>query len=592
MQITIKGRVAKALESDLADIQEIVTKSEDDEGRRRYRQRESYEDLTLDLTKLTRPECERLRDVLASSGLPGTKVLVADINKYLKAEAEGIDQVSARTVRQFAWMLERFIADLPHHLLFSDDEYEGGSFVAYYIDDVAFDPGNEKGGHERYRPPSVAMRMLHIENDSSSASTVTFHAEDCIGMGAEEALREAGYVKENPKLLAKLKEETERYYEVREMVGTKFLAKGLAVQDLDDATTTGSRGYWSRSGKVRMDDFDVPTPCVVDVLFETDTKRSERESDAPVNLYRWHKWNLRYFAPQEDDLARFLEADEDTDEAPEVQVPVHPLVPCFDLRKHRRVRVHVNNLTEYEYKTDIRGGLVLPERDIRMLDMLVDQSRNVFEDVVEGKGSSINILLGGPPGTGKTLSTEVLAEYKKRALYSVQCSQLGLDPESVEKNLVIILQRANRWNAVLLLDEADVYIRKRGLDLQQNAIVGVFLRVLEYASCILVMTTNLPEEVDDAIASRCIIRIDYDVPTPDAQFLIWKSLAGRNKLTIADEDIRAFIKEHPRVSGRDVKNLLKLASFISATEKRPLDASVLKDALDYKPTADVAEAST
>ena len=40
--------------------------------------------------------------------------------------------------------------------------------------------------------------------------------------------------------------------------------------------------------------------------------------------------------------------------------------------------------------------------------------------------------------------------------------------------------RAQRWGAVMLIDEADVYIKRRDDDITMNAVVGVFLRVLEY----------------------------------------------------------------------------------------------------------------
>ena len=101
----------------------------------------------------------------------------------------------------------------------------------------------------------------------------------------------------------------------------------------------------------------------------------------------------------------------------------------------------------------------------------------------------------------------------QRPLYSVQCSQLGLEPADLERELLKIFTRAARWNAILLLDEADVYIHRRGSDIQQNAIVGVFLRVLEYYSGVMFLTTNRAELVDDAIASRCLARIDYQSVT-------------------------------------------------------------------------------
>jgi hypothetical protein len=340
-----------------------------------------------------------------------------------------------------------------------------------------------------------------------------------------------------------------------------------------------------------MNNFGLDSRVVVDVLYEKDSERHDRSHRTPsFDLYRWHEWNLRFFSPSEDALVRHLEADEDTADRPIVQVPVHPLVPCFDLRRHVRLRVHVNNLTPYEYRREVAAGLVLPDVDRKMINILVDQSQNTFQDIVSGKGQSMNILSSGPPGTGKTATAEVFAEFKGRPLYTIQCSQLGLEPGEVESSLSIILQRANRWNAVLLLDEADVYIRRRAADIQQNAIVGVFLRVLEYASCILFMTTNLPENVDDAVASRCIVHLHYDVPTPLAQAKIWHILAELNGIQLDVASVNAFVAKHPNLTGRDVKNLLKLASFICEADGVEMSSEILELALRFKPTLDAKTA--
>lgn len=573
MKIFLKGRVASKLKSDLATFDEEV----------RYDHNGDWNDHTINLASLTRAETERLCRILLDSGLQGTKVVAADIKKYLKAEQEGIEKITARTVRQAAWILERYIVGLPHYLVFEEDS-DSGSYLGHFVADVDYClPRRE------YDREHVVIEFVHIENEVRRKTSESFYAEALLGLTAEEIFKKAGYVAETPTLVAKLKSETEQYYDIRERIGQKFVAKGLGFCDLDDTTEKRGRRSYDRD-TVRLDNFGVKTPVVVDVLSEKDSQKgSDDGSDAHVNLYRWHKWNLRYFTPSEDDLARYLEADEISEFNPEIQVPVHPLVPCFDLRRHSRMRIHVNNLQAYVYRKDIAEGLVIPERDRRLVNLLVDQSANTFQDVVEGKGQSMNVLSGGPPGTGKTLTVEVFAEFKERPLYNVQCSQLGLDPETIENNLSIILQRANRWNAVLLLDEADVYIRQRGDDLTHNAIVGVFLRTLEYASCILFMTTNLPDAVDDAIASRCIVRIRYHLPTIEEQTKIWRNLADLNKIPLNDEEIRKFVALHPTISGRDVKNLLKLASFIAETEKRPVDATALEFALEYKPTAAVKD---
>ena len=75
---------------------------------------------------------------------------------------------------------------------------------------------------------------------------------------------------------------------------------------------------------------------------------------------------------------------------------------------------------------------------------------------------------------------------------------------AMEQALKDVLTRAQRWGAVMLIDEADVYIKRRDDDITMNAVVGVFLRVLEYFNGLLFLTTNRIDDIDEAIVSRCI----------------------------------------------------------------------------------------
>lgn len=584
MMITIKGRIARKMRSDVEEFSRLESRWDDEAEEHDHR------DHQVDLGKLTRSECQRLHDVLRTSGVQGAKVLAADVAKYLQAGERGVERMTARTVRQAAWMMEFYVASLPHHLIFSPDAYEGGSYVGYYVSDVDYIPEYKAsgGGHV---DEHVRIDLVWIDQDARASEDVQLFAEDVLGRTPAQILELAGYTSETPTLLDRLRQETERYYDVRDQVGRKYLARGLARDDLDDATGRSSDHAvsWSRRhrrGVLRMDVDGQAAHVVVDVASEAGSESAGgRRRGTSVRLYRWHPWNLRFHAPGEDDLARHLEADENTDFAPELQLPVHPLVPCFDLRRHLRARVHVNNLAEYAYRPEVAAGLSLPARDRALVELLADHSQNDFQDVVGGKGQSMVVLAGGPPGTGKTLTAEVLSEFKGRPLYNVQCSQLGLDPEQVEKNLGVVLARANRWNAILLLDEADVYVRRRRDDLTQNAIVGVFLRLIEYAQCMLFMTTNLAGDVDDAIASRCIVQLRYDLPDAEHQREIWRTLTELNRVDLPAGVVDAFISAHPSISGRDVKHVLKLASFVAARGGRPIDLEVLEFAMMYKPTS-------
>ena len=55
------------------------------------------------------------------------------------------------------------------------------------------------------------------------------------------------------------------------------------------------------------------------------------------------------------------------------------------------------------------------------------------------------------------------------------CGDLGTEPNDLEKRIRETFTQATRWGAVLLLDEADVFLQERDVrDLKRNALVSVF----------------------------------------------------------------------------------------------------------------------
>jgi len=218
----------------------------------------------------------------------------------------------------------------------------------------------------------------------------------------------------------------------------------------------------------------------------------------------------------------------------------------------------VQNVKTYRYKPELRDKLVLPHAHRDLIDILTADRNFLMEDIVEGKSGGTTILCKGAPGLGKTLTAEVYAEVVEKPLYRVHSGQLGVTASSVEANLSKILRRAARWDSVLLLDEADVYIRRRDNDLQHNAIVAEFLRTLEYFNGLLFMTTNRVADIDDAVLSRCIAIIQFETPTQEQAKQLWKSLAQQFNTELPDDLVERLIVTYPAASGRDIKELLKL----------------------------------
>jgi SpoVK/Ycf46/Vps4 family AAA+-type ATPase len=158
------------------------------------------------------------------------------------------------------------------------------------------------------------------------------------------------------------------------------------------------------------------------------------------------------------------------------------------------------------------------------------------------------------------LTAEVYAEIIERPLYRVHSGQLGLSVAAMEGALKQALMRAQRWGAVMLIDEADVYIKRRDDDITMNAVVGIFLRVLEYFNGLLFLTTNRIDDIDEAIVSRCIALIKFHPPNDEARRKIWAVMTEQFGLAVDAALLDDLVVAFPTASGRDIKGLAKLVA--------------------------------
>ncbi|KAL6815071.1 P-loop containing nucleoside triphosphate hydrolase protein [Trichoderma sp. SZMC 28015] len=139
------------------------------------------------------------------------------------------------------------------------------------------------------------------------------------------------------------------------------------------------------------------------------------------------------------------------------------------------------------------------------------------DDIIPGKGKGLVILLYGPPGVGKTSTAETIALSTRKPLFSISVADVGTKAWRVESNLSRIFSLATTWQAILLIDEADVFLESRGrggISTDRNALVSVFLRVLEYYQGIMFLTTNQIAQFDVAIPSRIHVSIQYNSLKP------------------------------------------------------------------------------
>ncbi|KAL8849320.1 MAG: hypothetical protein Q9221_005671 [Calogaya cf. arnoldii] len=187
-------------------------------------------------------------------------------------------------------------------------------------------------------------------------------------------------------------------------------------------------------------------------------------------------------------------------------------------------------------------------------------------------GRGMIMLLSGPPGVGKTLTAESVAENMRAPLYMMSAGDLGLDSSNVESSLSNVLEMSTKWNAVLLLDEADVFLEQRSAhDLERNKLVSIFLRMLEYYEGILFLTTNRVDNIDAAFQSRIHISMQYNDLSTSSRRHVWTNFlsAGGNRVHgFSDADLDRLAEYE--MNGREIKNVLKTAQLLAGKKKEKL----------------------
>lgn len=543
------------------------------------------EPIDWDISKLTLEQTEKLHQLLASnSSVRGAQTLAGDVSKYLSVlrNAASSKETRPRTLQQFAAFLRMTFLSANCFRIYKRDS-SNSFWLCYLTTGIQYHKPYESQG--TYYPARVTLNAVYNYLGSQHEYTITFYEDDVRGNTTVESLNKSGYYMETAELREDYLVSKKRYSDTVDCIGTQFYCRGV----INPYNVDGNNNKYQQpfvSGSETS-----PSKVVIDVFVEEGEEgqrsRAKKNSEASERTTLWFWDRAREGLPVDATSWKNSAEEEWTDlQKPEYEVPDHPFLIVFDLGKHLRGKVHISQLTAYRYTPNIEKKLILPGKLKNLISLLIEHKDAGFKDIIANKTGGAIVLLGGPPGVGKTLTAEVFAESESRALYSFQCSQLGLEPEEVEKRLLTIFSRAARWNAVLLLDEADVYVRQRAADLQQNAIVGVFLRTFEYVNCVMFLTTNRPKDIDDAIASRCVARIEYPMPTPAEQKRIWRVLCESSKVEITDEVISEIV-EKLNLSGRDIKQHIKLA--MMTHPGTPITFETIEFVHQFRPSVSQAE---
>jgi hypothetical protein len=510
---------------------------------------------------LENAEVSFLRNLYEEAG-PDLRARAAQLATLQKALNDDTVKFESDDLELLVPAIARYLAaDALRGWLFSANVL--GKPMAYVVTRLDYTPpGDEETG-------KVLLELKANAKGKLTTATIRIYASDIAGRSVSEIFLAKGFMKETPELIRIYDETAERYFDWRARYGEQFSGWGTGFYT-ENPNASHREDDWRRKDVVVLSSSGGKARLVNDEgILNERTLAMDAPGDILGPYLRRASKSVRYKAEDEVEESRALLA-----KGLFTQLPVHFYILMFHLDLHHYVWVHVNDMERYQYRPDLKEKLILPEEQTDLIDILTAEMDVLMDDIVAGKSGGTTVLCAGPPGVGKTLTAEVYSEIIRRPLYRVHSGQLGLNVAAMETALKDVLTRAQRWGAIMLIDEADVYIKRRDDNIAMNAVVGVFLRVLEYFNGLLFLTTNRVDDIDEAIVSRCIAMIKFQPPDAEDRRRIWRVMTEQFELSVDAGLIDTLVEIFPAATGRDIKGLAKLvAKYCKQKEIAPnLDA--------------------
>lgn len=250
---------------------------------------------------------------------------------------------------------------------------------------------------------------------------------------------------------------------------------------------------------------------------------------------------------------------------------------CSDVSHHGLGELSVRVKAQYRW-----NDLVLPAELHDWLQNICAQvrfSRQVFDQWGFAQklpyGRGLSVLFSGNPGTGKTMAAQVMANDLGLELYKIDLS--GVVSKYIgetEKNLSRVFAEAQASNAILFFDEADALFGKRtgvsdAHDRYANIEVSYLLQKMEEYDGIVILATNLRNNIDDAFVRRIRFILEFPFPDSGSRREIWcKSIPAATPR--ADDIDYQWLAERIKVAGGNIKNIVLNAAFAAAKADEPL----------------------
>ena len=227
--------------------------------------------------------------------------------------------------------------------------------------------------------------------------------------------------------------------------------------------------------------------------------------------------------------------------------------------------------TELEWNDLVLADDVMHQ--VKELEQWLQHSGKLMEEwgMKKRLKKGYRVLFHGPPGTGKTLTANLLGNYTNRDVYKIDLSMVvSKYIGETEKNLENLFARAEAKNWILFFDEADALFGKRtgvrdAHDKYANQEVSYLLQRMEDFDGLVILASNMKNNIDDAFIRRFNAIIRFNLPSENDRALIWKKSFPVNIGFSEDMDVPEHVKKY-ELSGGNIINIVQY-SCLKALEK-------------------------
>ncbi len=182
-------------------------------------------------------------------------------------------------------------------------------------------------------------------------------------------------------------------------------------------------------------------------------------------------------------------------------------------------------------------------------------------------------LFYGPPGTGKTMTAALLGKSTNMPVYKIDLSMVvSKYIGETEKNLAKVFDQAERQNWILFFDEADSLFGKRtqmnsANDRYGNQEIGYLLQRIEDFSGVVILASNLKDNIDEAFTRRFQSMVAFSMPGVEERYKLWQQSFSPKLPLDTNVDVWGIAEKY-ELSGGVMMNVVRKCTLKAITDKK------------------------